>query len=268
MKKTNKSLTVVVVDDNAVIRSLIRTLLNTMGHQVVGEASNGESALALVRQMRPDVVTLDHNMPHGQGIDILPKIVEELPLTHVLVISAADDRPTMKLAFDRGAIGYVTKPLTADSVFQAFEQIVLLKKKTAGDHSQDRLSGKRCVIADDNRSMCLLLSKILEEAGVQVLAQLGNGRLALEAIEGKELDFVCLDIDMPEMTGLEVLERLREANNPVPVLFVTARADQQAIAKAVALGVSALLIKPFTQEKVIASVSKALNLKAEHAPRP
>lgn len=261
MNQSAKSLRVVVVDDNAVIRALIRTILHNMGHQVVGEASNGEGALSMIRHVRPDVVTLDHNMPQGQGIDILPTIVEELPNTHVLIISASDDRPTMKLAFDRGAIGYVTKPLTAESVFQAFEQIVLLKKKAAQDHQNDLLHGKSCVIADDNRSMRLLLSKILEEGGVTVLAQAADGTQALEAVQSKQPDFVCLDIDMPELNGLEVLERLRQANNKVPVLFVTARADQQAIGKAVALGVSALLIKPFSQDKVLASVAKALHLK-------
>lgn len=256
MEKATKPLRVVVVDDNGVIRSLIRTILLNIGHQVVGEASNGEAALAMIRQMRPDVVTLDHHMPNGEGLDILPEIVATLPDTHVVVISAATDRPTMKLAFDRGAIGFVPKPLTAESVFTAFEQVALLKQKGQDKPSAGRLQGKRCIIADDNRSMRLLLSKMLEDLGIKVVAQAANGKAALEAIQGNESDFVCLDIDMPEMNGLEVLEALRKLNMSVPVLLVTARADSQAITKAVELGVAALLLKPFTHEKVASSIVK------------
>jgi two-component system chemotaxis response regulator CheB len=108
---TGASTRAVVVDDSRFMRTLIRTLLEGADVDVVGEASNGREAISVVRALRPDVVTMDIEMPEMNGLDAVEGIMNECP-TPVLVLSAhaeADAEVTFD-ALDRGAVDFVTKP--------------------------------------------------------------------------------------------------------------------------------------------------------------
>ncbi|WP_416839412.1 chemotaxis-specific protein-glutamate methyltransferase CheB [Haloferax sp. DFSO52] len=101
----------VVVDDSRFMRTLIRTLLEDGDVDVVAEASNGREAISVVGEHRPDVVTMDIEMPEMNGLDAVEGIMNECP-TPVLMLSAhaeADADVTFE-ALDRGAVDFVTKP--------------------------------------------------------------------------------------------------------------------------------------------------------------
>ena len=103
-------LKLLVVDDQAAIREALATMLDmTAGLTVVGTASDGEQAVAAVREKRPDVVLMDLRMPKMDGIAATGTILREFPETAVVVLTTFDDDSSIVAALGAGARGYLTK---------------------------------------------------------------------------------------------------------------------------------------------------------------
>jgi DNA-binding NarL/FixJ family response regulator len=100
---------VLVVDDVDGSRDLIREILESDGIDVVGEAENGESAIRLAEELRPDVVLMDVRMKGMDGIEATRRLKELLPSVHVIILSVFDDTSLLKEAVKAGASAHVTK---------------------------------------------------------------------------------------------------------------------------------------------------------------
>jgi two-component system response regulator NreC len=117
-------ISVVLVDDHAVVRSGIRLLLDRQEDiEVIGEAGNAKDALFRARALKPDVILLDVVMPGESGIEVLPRLLEESPETKVLVLSMQDDPSYVREAFAAGAQGYVLKEAADDELVSAVREI-------------------------------------------------------------------------------------------------------------------------------------------------
>ena len=117
-------ISVVLVDDHAVVRSGIRLLLDRQEDiEVIGEAGNAKDALSRARALKPDVILLDVVMPGESGIEVLPRLLEESPETKVLVLSMQDDPSYVREAFAAGAQGYVLKEAADEEVVSAVREI-------------------------------------------------------------------------------------------------------------------------------------------------
>lgn len=100
-----------VVDDHAVVRSGLMMLLNAKDDmEVIGEASEGNEAVEMAMQLRPDVILMDLNMPHGKdGLTATKEIKQQLPETAVLILTMHDDEQYLFQAIHAGASGYILK---------------------------------------------------------------------------------------------------------------------------------------------------------------
>ncbi len=108
---------------------------------------------------------------------------------------------------------------------------------------------KRALIADDTKNIRLLLSRCLEHEGYQV-ATAQNGPQALEMAQSTPYDLIMLDIKMPEMSGTEVLRRLRQQHIDTPVVVMTAYGAIKNAVETTNLGALCYLQKPFTADKI------------------
>lgn len=113
-------LKVVVADDEALMRTILRARLEKLGHQVVAEAENGEQAVEAVRANRPDVVILDIRMPEMDGIEAARRITGETPCA-ILFLTAFGDQVLVEQASDAGAFGYLMKPFRKEDLAPAME---------------------------------------------------------------------------------------------------------------------------------------------------
>ena len=115
---------VVLADDHAVVRKGIREFLEEdTTIQVVGEASDGEEAIALVAREKPDVAVFDIQMPKMNGMDATRRVKKEFPQTRVLMLTAYDDDPYIFAALQAGANGYLLKTSSSDELVHAVHAI-------------------------------------------------------------------------------------------------------------------------------------------------
>ena len=101
---------VFVCDDDPAYRALVRTVLESAGATVVGEASTGAQCVERVADSKPDYILLDQNMPGPSGIESLPGIRERAPQADVVLLSTADSPDLARDALAHGARAYVRKP--------------------------------------------------------------------------------------------------------------------------------------------------------------
>jgi DNA-binding NarL/FixJ family response regulator len=116
VEKTLDELRVLLVDDHDLFRSGLVNLLSEHGLHVVGEAENGEVALRLVRELAPDVVIMDLNMPGPSGVDVIRQMTSIAPLTRVVVLTISADDSDVINAVMGGACGYLLKDSSVDQL--------------------------------------------------------------------------------------------------------------------------------------------------------
>jgi DNA-binding NarL/FixJ family response regulator len=101
---------VLIVDDHVVVRRGLATIIAERADmELVGEASDGEEAVALVRERAPDVVLVDLAMPNIDGIETTRRILAARPETHVTILTSFAEQARIRAAFDAGALGYLLK---------------------------------------------------------------------------------------------------------------------------------------------------------------
>ena len=115
---------ILIVDDSSTIRNLLRGILTSVGHQVVGEADTGVKAYMEYVRLKPDVVTMDLDMPTMNGLTAISKILAPFPDARFLVISAVEQRNVIEEALERGARGFLLKPFTEAQVETAISSIM------------------------------------------------------------------------------------------------------------------------------------------------
>jgi DNA-binding NarL/FixJ family response regulator len=116
VEKTLEELRVLLVDDHDLFRSGLVNLLSEHGLHVVGEAENGDVALRLVRELAPDVVIMDLNMPGPSGVDVIRQMTSIAPLTRVVVLTISADDSDVINAVMGGACGYLLKDSSVDQL--------------------------------------------------------------------------------------------------------------------------------------------------------
>ena len=118
------TLRIVLADDHPVVRSGLRALLESLeGFEVVGEATDGESAVREVQLLRPDVVLMDVRMPSVDGVEAARRIRLRAPGTAVLMLTMYDDDATVFTAMQAGARGYLLKHADQDEIVAAIRAV-------------------------------------------------------------------------------------------------------------------------------------------------
>lgn len=113
---------VVIVDDNDMMRTILRGILRGEEYDVVGEARNGALAVELVERMKPDIVCMDVLMPEKNGLEAMIEIKQSLPETEFIMITGSADPETVQDAIMNGAGGFIVKPFNAARVLDALKK--------------------------------------------------------------------------------------------------------------------------------------------------
>jgi DNA-binding NarL/FixJ family response regulator len=114
---------ILIVDDHALFRDGLRSLLESHDLEVVGEASNGREAVALAWALKPDMILMDLLMPGMDGLEATKRLTAELPDVKVLILTAADDDGKLFEAIRSGAKGYLLKDLESRDFFTLLDGV-------------------------------------------------------------------------------------------------------------------------------------------------
>ena len=204
--RTNR---VLVIDDDATVRNLMRRYLSREGFDVV-TAGGGREGLEFARELHPSVITLDVFMPDLDGWSVLQEIKQDAELNRIPVImmTIADEK---QKGFTLGAAGYLTKPVDRA---QLAELLSRFKAPT---------TTPRVLVVEDNVTDREMMRRLLVGEGWEVTVAV-NGREALDCLKSDHPDLVLLDLMMPEMDGFEFLAEFRKDSKfaSTPVIVVTA----------------------------------------------
>lgn len=115
---------ILIVDDAAFMRMMLKDILTKNGYEVCGEAENGAKALEKYRELKPDLVTMDITMPEMDGISALKAIRAEDSASKVVMCSAMGQQAMVIEAIQAGARDFIVKPFQADRVLEAVKKVI------------------------------------------------------------------------------------------------------------------------------------------------
>lgn len=118
-----KRISIVIADDNDMMRSILRAMLRGEEYDVIGEARNGQAAIDTVARLQPDIVCMDVMMPEKSGIEALREIKQARPETEVVMVTSNSDSETVQESILNGASGFIIKPFNAARVLDTLEKI-------------------------------------------------------------------------------------------------------------------------------------------------
>lgn len=113
---------ILIVDDAAFMRMMVKDILTKNGYEIAGEAEDGKKAVELYREEQPDLVTMDITMPEMDGITALKEIKAEYPDAKVIMCSAMGQQAMVVDAIQAGAKDFIVKPFQADRVIEALQK--------------------------------------------------------------------------------------------------------------------------------------------------
>lgn len=182
-------------------------------------SEDGESALDDARRFLPHGIILDMKLPGISGLEVLQALKDGLETQHIPVhiISGLDQS---RNALHLGAVGYLMKPVSSNDLMAAFDRI----ETTASKAVKHVL-----IVEDDERQLDVMRKVINGEQGVKV-AGVGTAREALEALKSSTFDCMVLDLRLPDMSGLELLEIMAntpELAHPPVIVYTGKRLSQQ-----------------------------------------
>jgi CheY-like chemotaxis protein len=249
---------VLIVDDNASMRALLSSLLASRGYEVVAALEDGARIMETIRQKSPDIICLDYQLPGRDGLDILREINDTNPQIDVLFMTASGDTTVEQKAADAGAAGFIRKPFGQAQILKEVQLVWDMRQQATAANEQTGqaqeeqalqpadlpFNPRSVVIADDNGSIRFLLKGLLTELGFKVIQSVGNGEEAIKAAKTHRPGVLCLDVEMPVLSGLDALPMIREASPQTAVVMITGSATRELVEKATAHGARGYIVKP------------------------
>jgi CheY-like chemotaxis protein/signal transduction histidine kinase/HAMP domain-containing protein len=203
---------VLIVEDDPHYARILVDLARDKGFKVL-VAARGAEALDLAREFHPTAVSLDVFLPDMLGWTVLSYLKQDVGLRHIPVqIVTLDENRQHGLA--RGAFSFITKPATTEGLEAAFARI----KQYATPRR------RRLLVVEDNDLEQLSIRELLGHDDIEIISA-GTGAIALDILEHQQVDCVVLDLRLPDISGFDVLRKIRDnaALSEVPVVVFTGK---------------------------------------------
>ena len=165
---------VLLVDDHDLFRTGLRTLLEEQGVDVIGEASGGAEAVRFVRELSPDVVVMDLNMPGMSGTEATRQITSVAPLTRVLVLTISDQDADVMDAILAGACGYLLKDASIEELIRGIRS-ASVGESLISPHIASKVL-QRVRASSTEPGVAETIRSELSDREIQVLKLIANGK--------------------------------------------------------------------------------------------
>jgi signal transduction histidine kinase/DNA-binding response OmpR family regulator/integral membrane sensor domain MASE1 len=261
-------LDVLVVDDNPTNRRIVEATFIEAGIRST-PATNGPDALGILedaqRAGRPfPLVLIDAHMPQMDGFTLVEQIRgrKDWAVPILMMLTSDDQRGDAARCRELGLAAYLTKPIVGDELLEAVRSVMRAKPQAGlltRHFWRQSAAGLRILVAEDNVVNQRLAVRLLEKRGHQV-AVAGNGREALDTLASGNFDLVLMDVQMPEMGGLEATAAIRQQEEAtgrhIPIVALTAHAMKGDEERCLAAGMDAYLSKPVKASELYAAIER------------
>jgi PAS domain S-box-containing protein len=250
-----------VVDDNATNREIVSRQVRAWGMRPLAVEHPAE-ALALIEAGEQfDVAVLDMQMSEMDGLQLARAIRRHRRDLPLVLVTSLSGLPEARSSTEFAA--QLTKPLRASQLFDAlmsvFGEHVATPPSAAGDGDGKPVSTLRILLAEDNAVNQKLALRLLERLGYQAdLAE--NGREVLDALERQTYDVILMDVQMPELDGLDATRRIRESRTPGDqphIVAMTANAMREDRDACIEAGMDDYVAKPIRPDELAAALQRA-----------
>lgn len=241
---------ILIVEDDPVQRVATRHKLGPLALTTeLEDAEDGQTALRMLGKRKYDIVLLDLHMPGLDGYAVAEKIRAGAgPNQDVHIVAYTSEPPHLARtrALQCGMDHFVGKPCAQLPLLAALQQVMQQPGGATGALA-GRLAGRRILVADDSTFNRKAIAAYLRNAAAIVI-EVEHGAAVLEQLHAQDgIQAVIVDLHMPGMDGLETARAIRGAAEPwsgVPIVALTARSDEPAVAAATAAGMNGFLVKP------------------------
>jgi CheY-like chemotaxis protein len=264
---------VIVVDDNATNLEIVSRQVRAWG-MLVDAVGSPSAALARIREGEQfDIAVIDMQMPELDGVSLaraIRRVRAGLPLVLLTSLGHVQDART-STEFD----AQLTKPVKASQLYEAIVAVLARDPRTQvpappeGERARVQAGSLRILLAEDNAVNQKLALALLSRLGYQADVA-GNGLEALEALERQPYDVVLMDVQMPELDGLETTRRIRArwpADARPRIVAMTANAMEEDRDACFAAGMDDYVAKPIRPEELAAALARSERVAAS-AERP
>jgi two-component system CheB/CheR fusion protein len=257
--------TILVVEDDPEVRELLELFLKDEGYHTA-TAPDGISALDLVARgiVRPDLILADYNLPNGMdGLQVTTKLRQTLQSEIPAIILTGD--------ISTGTLGQVAllhcvqlnKPVKLKELTQVIQRLlpaVHAVVQPPPPHAVEATGSARSpviFVVDDDSNVRDAIRSVLEEDG-QIVEDYAACEAFIEAYRPGRDACLVIDAYLPGMSGLELLQRLRDAGHRLPAIMITGNSDVPMAVQAMKAGASDFIEKPISRSELLASVARAL----------
>ena len=239
---------ILVIDDDIVNLKIAEHVLEK--EYTVVCAKSGFEGIDILKSDNIDLVLLDLYMPDMSGMDVLTKIREDESISgvKVVILTSSGMKTDVTEAIRLGALDFIKKPFFPNEFLERIKRVLQIAKKD------------NILVVDDDKMNLAIVHKML---GIRYdVTCVSSGMDAISYLNNNVPDMILLDLHMPEMNGLEVLEKIREQDNlsDIPVVFLTADNDRKTEIDIFKAGAMDFIQKPFIAEVVIQRISRILEL--------
>ena len=201
---------ILIVEDDPVFARILADMVHRKGYRVLA-AADGESGLQLAQRYRPTGILLDVMLPGMDGWTVISRLKENPATRHIPVhfISAVDDAGRGR---ELGAVGFLTKPVSREAINGAFDRLLHFAEGQA----------RHLLLVDDDADARAALRTLLRNDDVSI-DEAGSAEDALARMADTDYDCIVLDLGLPGMSGIELLERLAGEGRIPPVVIYSGR---------------------------------------------
>jgi len=235
---------ILIVEDSKIINKALTKKLQSLGYEVESVFTFKEAKEKL-QQKKYDLIVLDLHLPDGEGRDLIES-VHSLTDTKIVVMTTSTDEELREELFELGIIDYIIKDKNLYFSIQEVADVIenFNKRKTY-----------RLLVIDDSKFITKQLEKMLQPRKYEVDVAF-KGKDGIELIKSNDYDLVILDMQLPDIHGLEVLNYIRSSKDysHIPVIVLTGSATPELVRKILKSGANDLLKKPFIIEEFILKI--------------
>ena len=234
---------ILLVDDNKEFLGVAERFLSADPQiEVVGRAHSGAEAIDSVSRLKPDLVLMDIAMPEMNGLEATRKIKDQPDPPLVVVLTLYDNPEYRAVAQEIPSDGFLSK---SEFGTRLLPLIHALRGRLSPPPKEKPM--KHILIVDDSTTMRRMIRASLQEIPHVQFSEAGNGLEAIEKMALDPVDLLTLDLNMPDMHGLEVLKFLRSHRKyrDIPVVILTTRGDDESRKACLSGGASLYITKPF-----------------------